>query len=72
MTEHQRTRVTRFHVGQHVTLTRKGLRQGLQGRALSPNGVVTRVGVPHRFCVDVRRAGLKHPDGYHYSFWRAR
>ena len=60
----------RFHVGQHVYMTSDALRQGLQGHARLPTGIVWRVEPDQPLRVWVQRAGLKGIDSYHVSFWQ--
>ena len=56
-----------FMVGQPVVMTRKALRQGLQGRAKSNRGEVVAFDPPYR--VKVLRDGLRRPDWFHVDFW---
>jgi hypothetical protein len=72
MTDHARTHrgkaVTPFHRGQHVQLSRAGIKARLQGRATSIKGLVMSV-QDWPDAIRVRRDGRRSADTYHPSFW---
>lgn len=65
-------RYPRFHIGERVVMTHKGIEAGLLGRARSRVGLVlgcSRERVK-RMSVTVERDGIKTASQYHSSFWR--
>lgn len=65
-------RQTKRLLGRRVRLTAAGLRQGLQGRAPTIYGKVTKVYGLTGDYINVRRNGVKsHGTSYHASFWEA-
>ena len=60
-----------LRVGDRVALTEEGCRQGLQGRARTPFGVVV-LADPQRYLIKVRRDGIKGAGWYSPDFWERR
>ena len=60
-----------LRIGDRVVLTEEGSKQGLQGRARTPFGVVVWVD-PQRHLIKVRRDGIKGSGWYSPDFWECR
>ena len=59
-----------FKVGDRVTMTPEGLKQGLQGRKNRTEGVVKGVcPYPGTDLISVLRDGMKHVVMYYGGFW---